>query len=220
MHPSICCLETIPHLRPLSNSHDLPLPRVRADHSMWLMSASSRTSLVWGNMFVGTFHPSSYPQIPNRTQEGGHRPGSSDFVCNCFLCNKLQSYESNRHWDSCPTRSTSRRRDLPDTILVQIISGTLCAVRITIPGLNPEGLAQNFSGIEKHLWRLCRGLTSLNVLRPGALLPLSRYLAPQIPALLYKAQKGDSLPWENHSTGDVNMRMGSLSCSGSVSINL
>lgn len=68
-------------------------------------------------------------------------------------------------------------RDLPDTILVWIISGTLCAMRITILGLNPEGFAQYFSGIEKCLWRLCRSLTWINALRPGALLSLSRYLA-------------------------------------------
>lgn len=45
---------------------------------------------------------------------------------------------------------------------------------------NPEGLNQNFSGkIEMHLWRLCRSLAWLNAFRPGALLSLSRYLAPQ-----------------------------------------
>lgn len=31
---------------------------------------------------------------------------------------------------------------LPDMILVQINSGSVCATRITIHGLNPEGLAQ------------------------------------------------------------------------------
>lgn len=102
-------------------------------------------------------------------------------------------------------------RDLPDTILVQIISGTLRAMRITIHGLNPEGLAQYFSGIEKCLWRPCRSLSWLNALRPGALLSLSRYLAPQKPALFYKAQKRDSVPRGIYSIGDVNMRMSSVS---------
>lgn len=32
--------------------------------------------------------------------------------------------------------------DLPDMILVQIKSGSVCATRITIHGLSPEGLAQ------------------------------------------------------------------------------
>lgn len=95
-------------------------------------------------MFGGTFHPSSYPQVPKETQEGSHRPGSSDFICNCFLCNKLQSYESYRHLDYCPTRSASRRRDFSDTILVQIIWGTLCTMRITICGLILKALLRIF----------------------------------------------------------------------------
>lgn len=68
MHLSICCSETIPHLRPLSDTPDLP----------WLQhvtDVSSRTSLVQGNMFGSTFHPSNCPQMLNETQEGSHEAG-------------------------------------------------------------------------------------------------------------------------------------------------
>jgi len=68
MHLNVCCLETVPHLRPLSDSPDLP----------WLQhvtDVSGRTSLVQANMFVSTFHPSSCPQMLNKTQEGSHVAG-------------------------------------------------------------------------------------------------------------------------------------------------
>lgn len=98
-----------------------------------------------------------------------------------------------------------------DTILVQIISGSLCAMRITIHGLNPEGLAQYF------FWNWKAFVEAMQ--KPY----LAKHFGTRYPAFpqqvssttkaclaLQSTGERDSLPRGIHSLGGVNMRIGSL----------